>query len=211
MRPDVDFLFHDTDRRNQDVLSVGPQTVPLVFTRNLRARRYILRVKSDGKAWVTIPWGGSEQGALEFVRKQSSWILQQLLTVQSQDSRRRGWRLGSEILYRGELVRLEGIENGVRGSIRFADQSFPVDSLAGDLRPAVEQHLRGLAMHELEARTWALATLHRLPVRQIRVRDQRTRWGSCSAKGTISLNWRLIQTPPWVRDYLILHELMHLR
>ena len=43
------------------------------------------------------------------------------------------------------------------------------------------------------------------------VRNQRSRWGSCSAAGTISLNWRLIQTPDFVRDYIIYHELMHLR
>jgi predicted metal-dependent hydrolase len=43
------------------------------------------------------------------------------------------------------------------------------------------------------------------------VRNQRSRWGSCSPRGTISLNWRLIQAPPNVRDYIILHELCHLR
>ena len=48
-------------------------------------------------------------------------------------------------------------------------------------------------------------------MRRITVRNQRSRWGSCSVKGTISLNWRLIQTPPFVQDYIILHELMHLR
>jgi len=42
------------------------------------------------------------------------------------------------------------------------------------------------------------------------VRDQRSRWGSCSLQGTISLNWRLVQTPDFVRDYIIYHELMHL-
>jgi len=48
-------------------------------------------------------------------------------------------------------------------------------------------------------------------VRQIVVRNQRSRWGSCSASGTISLNWRLIQTPDSVRDYIIHHELVHLQ
>ena len=43
------------------------------------------------------------------------------------------------------------------------------------------------------------------------VRNQRARWGSCSATGGISLNWRLVQTPEAVRDYIIHHELMHLR
>ena len=43
------------------------------------------------------------------------------------------------------------------------------------------------------------------------VRDQKSRWGSCSRRGTISLNWRLIQAPEFVTTYIILHELMHLR
>jgi hypothetical protein len=43
------------------------------------------------------------------------------------------------------------------------------------------------------------------------VRSQKSRWGSCSRRGTISLNWRLIQTPAFVSDYICLHELMHLR
>jgi predicted metal-dependent hydrolase len=45
----------------------------------------------------------------------------------------------------------------------------------------------------------------------VTVRNQRSRWGSCSRRGTISLNWRLVQTPLFVRDYLVLHELAHLK
>jgi len=45
----------------------------------------------------------------------------------------------------------------------------------------------------------------------VSVRNQRSRWGSCSRHGTISLNWRLVQTPTFVRDYIILHELAHLK
>jgi len=56
-----------------------------------------------------------------------------------------------------------------------------------------------------------LAVCQQLDVRRVSVRNQRTRWGSCSRRGTISLNWRLLQAPPSVRDYIILHELMHLR
>jgi hypothetical protein len=79
------------------------------------------------------------------------------------------------------------------------------------LRPAIQQHLWRLAAQELAERTLDLAALHQLSVCRVTVRNQRSRWGSCSRRGTISLNWRLIQTPPSVRDYLILHELMHLR
>jgi predicted metal-dependent hydrolase len=50
-----------------------------------------------------------------------------------------------------------------------------------------------------------------LDVAQVSVRDQRTRWGSCGRNGRICLNWRLVLMPDWVRDYVIVHELMHLR
>ncbi len=53
--------------------------------------------------------------------------------------------------------------------------------------------------------------MYNVAIHRVSVRNQRSRWGSCSARGTISLNWRLIQTPPFVRDYIILHELMHRR
>ena len=83
--------------------------------------------------------------------------------------------------------------------------------LATDLRPAIEKHLWQLATQELPPRVQAFAAQHHVTVRRITVRNQRSRWGSCSRRGTISLNWRLIQTPSEVQDYIILHELMHLR
>ena len=64
---------------------------------------------------------------------------------------------------------------------------------------------------ELPARLLELAAAHGLAVSRVSVRDQRTRWGSCGPNGRISLNWRLILMPEWVRDYVMIHELMHLR
>ena len=56
-----------------------------------------------------------------------------------------------------------------------------------------------------------MAAQQDLRVSRVLVRDQSSRWGSCSCRGVVSLNWRLIQTPDFVRDYIIIHELMHLR
>jgi hypothetical protein len=56
-----------------------------------------------------------------------------------------------------------------------------------------------------------LAARHNFRVGRISIRDQRSRWGSCSPNGNISLNWRLVLMPDHVRDYVILHELAHLR
>jgi predicted metal-dependent hydrolase len=55
------------------------------------------------------------------------------------------------------------------------------------------------------------AEQHGLSVKRVTVRNQKSRWGSCSRRGTISLNWRLIQAPGFVADYIILDELMHVR
>jgi predicted metal-dependent hydrolase len=103
------------------------------------------------------------------------------------------------------------LEPGETGTVRFDDQTVRVGDSPGDYRPAIERHLRRLAARELPPRVAELAALHQVPVRRVQVRDQKSRWGSCSARGTISLNWRLIQMPAPVRDYLILHELTHVR
>jgi predicted metal-dependent hydrolase len=47
--------------------------------------------------------------------------------------------------------------------------------------------------------------------KRVTIRDQRTRWGSASARGTLSFTWRLVMCPPWVLDYVVVHELAHLR
>ena len=84
-------------------------------------------------------------------------------------------------------------------------------SAEDDIRIAVESRLRTLATKELITRARELASLHSLEVSAFSVRNQRSRWGSCSVRKRISLNWRLIQTPEFVRDYIIIHELMHLK
>jgi predicted metal-dependent hydrolase len=63
---------------------------------------------------------------------------------------------------------------------------------------------------ELPARLMELATAHGVPVSRVSVRNQRSRWGSCGRDGHICLNWRLVRMPAWVRDYVMVHELMHL-
>ena len=192
-------------------LVAGTRRVRLCFVRNRRARRYILRLRPDGAARVTVPRGGSAAEAKRFAERNVAWLEQQLLRQALRPHRPAAWSLGTEICFRGERVRLEPGENGEAGLVRFGGEVVPVAPAVGDLRPVIERHLRHLAAQELPARVFELAALHQLPVRRVMVRNQRTRWGSCSRRGTISLNWRLVQVPPFVRDYLVLHELAHVR
>ena len=82
-------------------------------------------------------------------------------------------------------------------------------------RPAVVHHdeamLRQRAAEELPAQLLSLANIHGVTVTRVSVRNQRSRWGACSARGSITLNWRLVLVPPLVREYVMIHELMHRR
>ena len=71
--------------------------------------------------------------------------------------------------------------------------------------------LRRRAVRELPLRLHSLAEMHALTVTSVHIRNQKSRWGSCSPAGRICLNWRLVLMPDFVRDYVIVHELMHLQ
>jgi predicted metal-dependent hydrolase len=89
-----------------------------------------------------------------------------------------------------------------------------LDRREGERLGDAGEHVRSLrdqARRELPARLMELAAAHGLTVTRVSIRNQRSRWGSCSRSGHICLNWRLITMPPSVRDYVLIHELMHLK
>jgi predicted metal-dependent hydrolase len=86
----------------------------------------------------------------------------------------------------------------------------PVSARLG-LSAEEEREARTRARETLPIRLRELAAAHRLSVTRVSVRNQRWRWGSCSRNGHICLNWRLVTMPDWVRDYVLIHELMHLK
>ena len=195
----------------KESLEISGQKLPLVLVRHPRARRYILRLQPDGAARVTIPRGGSATEALRFAARNQAWLVQALQRQTTRPISPRRWTMGTTIFFRGEPVLIEPAAAAGSQQVRFGSELLTVVNPHTDLRPAIEKHLRQLAAKELPPRVTALASLHQLTVQRITVRNQRSRWGSCSRRGTISLNWRLIQTPRHVQDYIILHELMHLR
>jgi predicted metal-dependent hydrolase len=82
-------------------------------------------------------------------------------------------------------------------------------------RPPAERRndvaLRKRAAAELPPALLALAELHGISVTRVSIRNQRSRWGACSSRGSITLNWRLVMVPDFVREYVMIHELMHRR
>jgi predicted metal-dependent hydrolase len=195
----------------ENFMVVRGRQIPLDVIRNHRARRYLLRLLPDGSVRLSIPRRGSVIEGRRFAERNAEWVGRRLERLQTHPVKPTQWLVGTEILFRGETVKLEAGVNGESGMIRFGGEAVKVTDYGADLRPAIERHLWRLAEKELPPKVLEYATLHQLPVRRISVRNQRSRWGSCSRRGTISLNWRLIQTPAFVRDYILIHEIMHLR
>lgn len=196
--------------------AVAPPAGPVeadevVYERSVKARRYRLMLRRDGTAVATIPWNGTEREARRFVESHREWLER---ARERQRKAPRGatvWTPGTHVLWRGELTEIRIAAEGARPAVSLGADVFRVAGFGGDLRPTLEAHFLRRAKIELPARTWELAAMTGMAVKEVSVRNQRTRWGSCTSGGVISLNWRLIQTPDFVRDYIIHHELMHLK
>ena len=209
------------DQKSQSDQAVAVEEIPLGeeplevrFVRHPRARRYRLLFRSDGTARCTIPPRGTLAEARRFVASNEAWLLERYRRHKTKPKGPKMLRPGGSVWFRGVETMLElhaaedGTAEAVLGEIR-----VPLKSHEGDLRPMVEAGLRRWAEKKLPLRTQELAALHGLEkrIRSVSIRNQKTRWGSCSPRGVICLNWRLVQVPEWVRDYIILHELAHLQ
>ena len=111
-------------------------------------------------------------------------------------------------MFRGRFVTLTVDQPA--GVVDYADRRVPLDGSLS-LRTLVEDDLRSVARAELVPRLYELAAQNGLDVSRVSIRNQRSRWGSCARTGQIALNFRLVQMPEQVRDYVLVHELMHLR
>jgi predicted metal-dependent hydrolase len=190
-----------TAARTPEAVTVAGRAYRVVIARHRRARRYVLRLNDDDSLRLTVPRGASIAGGLRFAMTQGDWIgrerQQRQLSLQP-------WRDGTVIWFRGEQVPL---------TVTSTTIAWPGESIAGaaDVRRAFETHVMAIAARELPARCLELAERCHLTVARVSARNQRSRWGACSARRVITLNWRLVQMPPSVTDYVIFHELMHMK
>jgi predicted metal-dependent hydrolase len=182
--------------------------MPVVIARHPRARRYVLRLTAGGGLRLTVPRGASIEGGLRFVSRQTAWIARERTRRAAVAS---AWSASTEIWWRGTRTTPAWTSEGVW----LGDDIMPAGAGSGEAAGAPHAVFpawaRSIAERELTARCLELAAGCDEPIARVRVGNQRSRWGSCSPRRVIALNWRLIQAPASVSDYVILHELMHLR
>lgn len=197
-------LIDATQIAGQDLVEVDGRQLAVEYVRNHRARRYILRLTRSSTARVTVPRRGSKAEALAFVWKNRSWLERQLKSK----TEAQPLADGALIYYQGELLELRVREMADGFELQLGSNRWLAER-GESLKSSLEKFLRKRAHFELPIRTLQLADQHGIEIQRVSVRDQRSRWGSCSSRGTISLNWRLVQAPLFVRDYIIIHELAH--
>ncbi len=179
---------------------------PYTIRRSDRARRIRVTVDLQHGVQVVLPRRVPEREAAKVVRELQPWIDARLTEVEAQraqlDAR------GDRVPYLGDWLTLAPEAGRTRAHRHGEELLVPTEPV--EQRAALERWYRRAARDEFLPRlAHACEALGRAPA-PLTVRGQRTRWGSCSTSGAISLNWRLLLAPEPVLDYLIWHEACHL-
>ena len=204
-------LFRRTSEPAEIPVEFDGAVYAVRLRRHKQARRYTLRIHAASRDVVlTMPPRGSIKDARVFAQKHGAWIAARLRKLPAPAPFAHGARLP-----------LRGVEHtiahrpGTRGTV-WAEVSASGERLicvAGEaphLPRRVADFLKREARRDLEAASRRAAAQLAVTLKRVSVRDQSSRWGSCSSSGVLSYSWRLILAPAFVLDYLAAHEVAHL-
>jgi predicted metal-dependent hydrolase len=193
--------------------------MPIPIDRLVRTRRktIALIVQRDGTLTVRAPLRMAERHIHEFVEAHADWITKNQVKVRAAAPPPKQYTEGETFLYLGKTYPLLIVPATMlrasprqRPALTFDGASF---RLAKSALPKAEEAFahwyKAQATLVLFQRVVALATKYGFHYQKIRISSARTRWGSCSSKGTLSFTYRLVMAPPEVVDYVVVHELVH--
>ena len=188
--------------------------------RSTRARRSRLTITDRGEAVVVLPVRAPEQVAADLVSRHRRWIDNHQRRIRARMFAlevRQQLGAGREILFHGEprrVVSIAAIDGRRRATVDVIDGRIVVTTAPFEERTTaaiLEAWLREQARAAIEQRVLVRSAEMALAPSQVTIRDQKTRWGSASRRGTLSFNWRLVMSAPQILDYVVVHELAHLR
>lgn len=204
-----------------DFMRVDGRRVPVFVRHNPRAERIIVRVDlATGAVQITAPTRRGFNQAMLFAYQQKDWIARRLKEVPPLvpfgHRARIPFRGRDHVIRHVGETREDGLRHGPVWRVRAADvgRRSPEIHVTGHgefVARRVRDWLIGQAREELTARVFDYADMFALKPSRITVRDQTTRWGSCSPSRALSFSWRLIMAPSYVLDYVTAHEVVHLR
>jgi predicted metal-dependent hydrolase len=180
------------------------EEIPYTVRRSTRAKRVRVNVHALTGVEVVLPVRASERAAAAAVRELRPWIERRLF--EAQQTRASLSDRGDTVPYLGETLQL--VRQPGRRQVSRKDKRLLVPD--GDHRPALESFYRRAARREVAERLDRATQQVGTSYVSLSIRAQRTRWASCSARGQMSFNWRLLLAPESVLDYVVWHEVCHL-
>lgn len=204
----------------RDSVTFGATTIPYSIRRSKRRRKTIEITLDPGEGvLVSAPVSATTADVARIVERRARWIIRKS-TEPVRRPQPKQFVSGESLPYLGRQARLFVERADVRkADVRFDHWSFRVtvpQRLRGDeqreaIREAITEWYKRRAQERLDARSRLWADKLGVEVKRVATRDQRQRWGSCAPDGTIRFNWRIVMAGPALIDYVVVHELLHLR
>jgi hypothetical protein len=174
-----------------------------------RARRLTARVHVGGRVEIVVPIGVNAHAVRDFVQRFTPWINRKVDAMRCFVAPAEPVPNSIEFAYTGEYMGVEWRRDAARKLEQLSDRIMVQAPDDASARGLLQGWLKGAAEQRLAPRLLQLARDLRYSVSRVSIRCQRTRWGSCSTRGTVSLNCSLVFLRPDVVRYLFIHELAH--
>ena len=190
-----------------ELLPVQGALARVEFRRSTRARKISLRIDATkGGVVITLPPRASRRAGLALLQTHEAWVAEKLAELPGAVP----FVADAIVPVHGEPHRIVPVRSGIGGAW-IEERKIFVTGEPEFLARRVTDHLRRLARQRLTAITAEKARTAGLSPKCVRVKDTKTRWGSCAPDGTLAFCWRLVLAPEFVQDYVVGHEVAHLR
>jgi hypothetical protein len=187
--------------------------ITYTLKRSSRRRSIGLRIDDNGLT-VSMPLRAPERWLNEVLQDRADWVVEKLDGWQARKPQVLHWADGELLPYLGEQLTLRVMQGRSAAAVQQGEQlrvAVRDDTDAVRIEKSVMLWYRKQAMLLFSARIAHYAPLLKVAPRELKLSAAKKQWGCCTARGTIRLNWQLIKLPEYLIDYVVVHELAHLR
>jgi hypothetical protein len=198
----------------QRSIQLADKFISYTLKRSPKRRSIGLQINDQGLV-VSMPLRASEKWLHSVLQEKAHWVVSKLESWQKKQTPVTVWADGETLLFRGESFRLRVIHSLFKTSPQLTSDELIIH--LSDAQNPATIHKMVLKWYKQEAeRVFAECIEHFAPLMDVKPREMkltsaRTQWGSCTAQGVVRLNWQLVTMPLHMIDYVVVHELAHLR
>ena len=190
---------------------------PIEVVRSLKSKSAAIEI-DKGIVKVTVPQNLSDYRVDELVKKRTIWIKKQLkIEAETPSLRPKEYVNGESFSYLGRNYRLKCVDDEApnvklkHGYLTvYLSNALKENEKEDFIRRALKDWYQARALEKLKEKTKRYSSIIGVTPQSVKIKEYKARWGSCSLKGDISFNWRIIISPHHIVDYIVVHELCHL-